>query len=587
MATAQMAPRPASRQRLVAVLARGRGKQLVGVGLLLLASSAVPLAGPQLLRLFIDHAVLGRPLPLLALIAGGFLAVSVLNQLLGVAVAYASARLAWGATNALREEVAGHVLALDAAFHDGHTPGEMIERTDGDVTALSSFVSSFVAQVAGGTLTVVGVLVVVFLEDWRLGLGMAGFVAVATATVAALRNAAVPQATERRAASARLFGDVEERLYGAEDLRANAGGAHAIRRFQQVLALFLNASRRADLATWTTWVVTLLVFAAGGVLSLVAGTMLFEAGAISLGTVYLLFRYTTLLRDPLEQISDQQQVAQEAIAGFSRVQQLLDERPTIRDTGRSALPVGPLPVGLAGVTFAYPNGAQVLHGLDLSLRAGAVLGVVGRTGSGKTTLSRLLLRLLDPTEGAVRMAGTDLRDVSLAELRRHVALVTQEVQLFDASVRDNLTLFGAFQADDLRLVDVLDGLGLGPWYRALPDGLETVLGTGGAGASAGEAQLLAFARVFLRDPGLVILDEATSRLDPVSEQCIEQAIDKLLVGRTAILIAHRLSTLDRADHLVVLERGRIVESGARDALAADAGSRFSGLLATASEGVLR
>jgi ATP-binding cassette, subfamily B, bacterial len=583
MATADLVPRT----RLIAVLARGRRAQLAGLGVLLLASALIPLAGPQLLRLFIDQAAAGQPFRLLALIAAGFLVVSFLNQVVAVTVAYASARLAWGATNELREEIAGHALDLDASFHDRHTPGALIERTDGDVTALSSFMSSFVVQVAGGALTLVGVLVVVFVEDWRLGLGMAGFVVVAAVTITVLRNVAVPHATERRAASARLFGEVEERLHGAEDLRANAGGAHALRRFQQALASLRHTSLRASLAIRTTWVVTLAVFAAGGVLSLVGGTALYEAGAISLGTVYLLFRYTTLLRDPLEQIADQQQVAQEAIAGFTRVQQLLDERPTIPDTGRRGLPDGPLPVELDGVSFVYPNGAKVLHELDLSLRSGGVLGVVGRTGSGKTTMTRLLTRLLDAGEGSVRIGGVDVRDVRLAELRRRVALVTQDVQLFEASVRDNLTLFGASRADDSRLIDVLDGLGLGPWYRALPDGLDTMLGAGGAGASAGEAQLLAFARVFLRDPGLVILDEATSRLDPVSERRIEHAIDELLVGRTAVLIAHRLDTLARADEIVVLDHGRIVEHGPRWALADDPESRFSGLLATASEGVLR
>ena len=373
MATVELAPQIPSRQRLVAVLARGRRGQLAVLGVLLLASSSIPLAGPQLLALFIDQAVLGQPLRVLALIAGGFLVVSLLNQVLTVGLAYAAARFAWNATNALRAEIAGHTLELDATFHDRHTPGELIERTDGDVTALSSFVSSFVVQVAGSTLTLVGVLVIVFLEDWRVGLGMVAFVGIAAATIAGVRNVAVPRATERRAASAQLFGEVEERLYGAEDLRANAGGAHAVRRFQQALATLVRTSLRASVAMRTTWVVTLAVFTAGGVLSLLAGTLLFEAGAISLGTVYLLFRYTTLLRDPLEQIADQQNVAQEAIAGFSRVQQLLDEQPTIHDTGRLPLPGGPLPVEFAGVEFHVPERSEgpARSRPDAAVRAGA------------------------------------------------------------------------------------------------------------------------------------------------------------------------------------------------------------------------
>jgi ATP-binding cassette, subfamily B, bacterial len=577
--------RPApSRQRLFAVLARGREAQLVGLGLLVLASSLLPLAGPQLLRVFIDNAVVGRPLSFLAFVACGYIGVLLLQQVLKVAVSYASTHLVWVATNALREQVAGHALELDLSFHDAHTPGELIERTDGDVTALSTFVSSFVVQLAGGALTLLGVVAVVLVEDWRIGLGMVGFVVVGALAIGRMRDFAVGPATERRAASARLFGEIEERLNSAEELRANAGGSYALRRFQHTLADFMRVSVRAAMATRTIWVVTGAVFAAGGVLSLLVGAILYDTGAISLGTVYLLFRYTVMVQDPLEQISDQQQLAQEAMAGFSRVQELLDERPSVRDTGRRSLPDGPLGVELREVSFAYPTSDKVLCGVDLRLRPGAVLGVVGRTGSGKTTLSRLLLRLVDPTEGTVRLDGVDARDVRLEDLRRRVALVTQDVQLFEATVRDNLTLFDVYPADDRELVGVLGDLGLGPWYRTLPDGLDTMLGSGGVGVSAGEAQLVAFARVFVRDPGVVILDEATSRLDPVSEARIERAVEKLLAGRTAVLIAHRLSTLDRVDEIVVLDQGRVVEHDVRQALVHDTDSRFAGLLATASGG---
>jgi ATP-binding cassette subfamily B protein len=218
------------------------------------------------------------------------------------------------------------------------------------------------------------------------------------------------------------------------------------------------------------------------------------------------------------------------------------------------------------------------------LAPGRVLGLLGRTGSGKTTLTRLLFRLYDPTAGAIRLGGVDPRDMRHDELRARVGMVTQDVQLFQATVRDNLTLFDR-SISDARIVAILEELGMRPWLNTLSLGLDTELSAGG-GLSAGESQLLAFARVFLQDPGLVVLDEASSRLDPATERLIERAVDKLLKGRTGIIIAHRLATVQRADEILILNRGRIAEHGAREQLACDPASRFATLLRVGMDEVL-
>ena len=207
------------------------------------------------------------------------------------------------------------------------------------------------------------------------------------------------------------------------------------------------------------------------------------------------------------------------------------------------------------------------------------MGLLGRTGSGKTTLTRLLFRLYEPAVGHILLDGASLSTYPLRELRRRIGMVTQEVQLFQATLRDNMTFFNA-TIDDAQILDVLHDLGMGNWYAAQPDGLDTMLQAGGAGLSAGEAQLLAFVRVFLKDPGLVILDEASSRLDPATEQLLERATDRLLTNRSAIIIAHRLVTVQRADTILLLEQGRIAEFGPRQALAQDRDSRFYQLLQT-------
>jgi ABC-type multidrug transport system fused ATPase/permease subunit len=218
-----------------------------------------------------------------------------------------------------------------------------------------------------------------------------------------------------------------------------------------------------------------------------------------------------------------------------------------------------------------------------------VVGLLGRTGSGKTTLTRLLFRLYDPDEGCICLgeAGrlADLRQAPLQALRRRVGMVTQNIQLFHATVRENLTFFDP-SIPDGKILGAIQDLGLGEWIQSLPNGLDTELSSGGGGLSAGEAQLLAFTRIFLRDPGLVILDEATSRLDPATEALIERAVDKLVRGRTAIIVAHRLGTVHRADDILILEDGQVCEWGERLALAGDPASRFSQLLETGLEEVL-
>ena len=261
---------------------------------------------------------------------------------------------------------------------------------------------------------------------------------------------------------------------------------------------------------------------------------------------------------------------------------------------QARLPEGPLRVTFDGVTFRYRDeqpGAEergsVLDDLSFVLEPGKVLGLLGRTGSGKTTLTRLLFRLYDPVAGTIRLGDVPLGDAGLSDLRQRVGLVTQDVQLFRGTVRDNVRLFGE-HVSDARILDAFRELGLREWLRSLPDGLDTALLSGSKSLSAGEAQLLAFTRVYLKNPGVVILDEASSRLDPATEQLLERAVDRLLHAprRTAIIIAHRLLTVGRADEIMVLKDGRIHEYGAREALAGDPSSHFNRLLQTGRGEVL-
>jgi ATP-binding cassette subfamily B protein len=283
----------------------------------------------------------------------------------------------------------------------------------------------------------------------------------------------------------------------------------------------------------------------------------------------------------------QVQNLQEIGANVERVNELFSISTRIKDPVGSGVPPasGPATAEFREVTFGYNPDEPVIRNVTFSVRPGSVLGLLGRTGSGKSTLARLIFRLYDPQAGVVTLDGTKVQSYRLEHLRSRVAMVTQDVQIFQASVRDNLTFFDDTVPDD-QLHEVIDELGLSQWFSRLPDGLDSRIEQGGKGLSAGEAQLLAFTRVFLRDPGLIILDEASSRLDPATETLIERVVDRLLTDRSAIIIAHRLATVARADDILVMEGGESVEFGNRERLARDTDSRFYGLLRTGLEDVL-
>ena len=560
------------------------------LAVLLFSGIGLQLLNPQIMRSFIDAALARAELGTLATYALLFIAVGLVNQVLTVATTYVGQDVGWRATNRLREDLARHCLNLDLGFYHERTPGELIERLDGDVTALSNFFSQLVVRVIGSGLLVVGTLVMLFREDWRVGLVLTVFAVVAMVTLNRARNLAVPQQREERQASANLFGLLEERLAGLDDIRANGAGAYTMLRYHERMRDLFQKGRRAIVLRSVTWLLAMGLFTVGNALTLGLGAYFFLIGAITIGTVYLFFQYTQMLQQPLEQITNQLQELQRATASIQRIQELRQIQSRVKDGPGALLPAGPLRVEFDDVSFAYADEADaeddlVLRELSFQLAPGQILGLLGRTGSGKTTISRLLFRFYDPTSGAIRLGGADSRTTRLPELRRRVGIVTQDVQLFSATVRDNLTLFDRAISDE-RVLTVIHELGLDGWYASLPDGLETKLDSGGAGLSAGEAQLLAFVRVFLRDPGLVILDEASSRLDPATERLIERAVDKLLKNRTGVIIAHRLTTVQRADEILILDGGRIGEHGRRADLARDPSSRFAQLLRVGMEEVL-
>ena len=627
---------------------------VLALGVTLLISIGLQLVNPQILRSFIDEARAGAADSLLTRMALIFIGVAISQQLIGVLVVYVTENLGWASTNDLRLDLARHTLGLDMSFHAAHTPGEMIERIDGDVMALSNFFSQFILQVFGNLLLVAGILLVLVREDWRISLSLTVFVVLTMYVLLRLANISVSSWEAERQSSADLFGFLEERLSGTEDIRSNNAREYVLDRFYRLTRTLMRNTIKAgiklNILLNTTWT----LFAVGNAVAILVSAALFRANVITLGTVFMIIYYTNMLNWPLERITQQMQDLQRAGASLIRILGIQRLRSKIPGEDQFVLPVGaspklapgPLSVAFENVTFGYddnetalaatdsamgepgmpkarkyvvsgdistgdiPDAAfaaaldprywriqdevaetkeMVLQNISFQLAPGRVIGLLGRTGSGKTTLTRLLFRLYDPDQGHIRLGNgagpVDIRDLPIQELRRGVGMVTQNIQLFHATVRENLTFFDPTIPDE-RIHQAITDLGLWEWFHSLPKGLDTELESGGGGLSAGEAQLLAFTRIFLRDPGLVILDEATSRLDPATEHLIEQAVGKLVHNRTAIIVAHRLGTVQRADDILILEDGQIVEHGARARLAEDPSSRFYHLLQTGLEEVL-
>lgn len=554
-------------------------QRVLMLAFLVVGTVGLQLLNPQIVRRFIDAASAnGAPQELLQL-ALFFIGIALLQQIVAVCATYVSEGVAWQATNELRADLALHCLQVDLSFHNTHTPGELIERIDGDIDTLANFFSQFVIQLAGSLLLLFGILGLLWWEDWRLGLAFTLFAAISLALFYRIRHVAVPYWGEAREASANLFGWIEEHLNTREDVRANGATAYVLHGLYKRTRWYLQKERRAGLMGLILWAASRGMLTIGNVLAFLFGAYLFWTGAFTLGTVYLLFHYTEMLRYPLSQMLRQIGDLQRAAAGITRVQELVETENKLVDGPGVNVPSGALAVSFQQVTFSYSDQQTILHDLSFALQAGHVLGVLGRTGSGKTTLARLLFRQYDPTAGQVLLGGTDIRKFRLAELRRHIGLVTQTVELFPASVRDNLTFFDP-AVPDTAIVQTLTEVGLGQWHHALPDGLDTELDAAGAGLSAGQAQLLAFARILLQDPAVVILDEASSRLDPATEALLDRALTRLFAGRTGIIIAHRLATIQRADKILILEDGRICEYGSRQSLSANRNSHFSQLLQT-------
>ena len=437
--------------------------------IMLLTSTGLQLLNPQIIKRFIDTAASGGVLTNLVQLAGIFLVVAVFNQLITVAVSYLGNDVAWRATNQLRGDLLKHCLRLDMRFHNVKTPGEMIERVDGDVTSISNFFAMFIVQVIGSFVLLAGILGFMFSVNVPIALVMTVFTLLSILFMVFIRNLGVDSSKNERAASASLFGLIEERIAGIEDVQANGHVPYVMNRFYRTMRTVFRKGRKAWLLRVIPWNTTVVLFALAVTAVLLLGVHYYMEGLISIGTLFLIYQYTQMLNDPIEMLGDQVQEFQKAKSGMLRSRELLSMHSVIEEGTEERLPEGPLGLEFSQVHFSYNQDKPVLQDITFAIKPGERLGIIGRTGSGKSSLSRVLLRLYNLDRGTIRVGGTDITKLSLQALYRRVGMVTQDVQLFDGTLRDNLTLFNGDVSDQM-IKETTDRLGLSQWINSQPEG---------------------------------------------------------------------------------------------------------------------
>ncbi len=484
---------------------------------------------------------------------------------------YTFRKVGMRATMRLREELYSRSIRQSDVFFLRHSTGEMISRVLGDVARLQSILGSDIGQMLQSIPTALAMLIVSFISSWQLS--MFCFVAIPVfAYVAGQLGRRIKKAARRsQEQSAVLVGQMEEALIGRRVVQAYGAEEYEERRFGATIAGNLKQELRVARATAATPAFMEIVGVAAMTSLLLFASTMTRAGIIKPASVLVTIASLLIMFTHVRRIGQLNSIVQNALAAARRIFEVLDEPVAVQDPPNpQPLPRFACEVRLENVSFDYGRGT-VLHGVDLVLRAGEAHALVGPSGAGKSTLAMLLPRFIDPTAGSVTIDGLDLRRVSVAALRAQIALVSQETHLFDGTIRDNIA-YGQPAASAQDVERAARAAFAHDFIAALPQGYDTALGERGLQLSAGQRQRLAIARAFLKNAPILILDEATSALDSASEHEVQKALEALLAGRTALIIAHRLSTVARADRIHVLEAGRVIESGSHAELLACGGA---------------
>ena len=545
-------------------------KVLVGVSALLLLRTGLALLPPLVQRRVIDQVIAAGDLSTLTILIGALIAIQALSQLVDFGDLYLRHAIGERFIFDLRVHIYEHLQQLSLSFYESTSTGELMSRVTNDVNALEQFVTHGVALTVVDFLRLLGASAVLVALNWQLALVMLVPLPLMAGGLWIFNHRARPIYRRVRDRLGDINATLQDKLAGIRVVQAFEREEEELRHFREVSRNYLQ-ERVEAIRTWSIFFPALhFISAAGGALVLGFGARLVVNERLTLGTLVAFLSYVVSFYEPLRRLTQVDNTFQQAIAAGERIFELLDTRSDIQDEpGAVYLEEIEGDVVFDSVHFRYGEGDKVLKDVSFHIAPGEMVALVGPSGAGKTSIANLLCRFYDPERGQVLVDGHDLREVQVQSLRQHVAVVLQDTFLFNTTVRDNLR-YGNPEASEKEMIAAATAAYAHRFIQELPEGYETEIGERGVRLSGGQKQRLALARAILADPRILILDEATSSVDAEAEYLIQQALDEVLQGRTALVIAHRLSTVRDADRIIALEDGHIREVGShKDLLAQD------------------
>jgi len=551
--------------RLLAYLKPHR-LRLVAAVLAMLGVSGITALLAYLVKPVLDDVFFAKRIHMLYLLPPLVVVLYLVKGTLSYAHQYLMSYIGGSIVNRLRDDLFRSLQRQPLSFFDSQATGVLMSRLTFDVTLLQDSATRVVTSFFKDCFTILGLSAVIFYRDWKMALIALGVFPLAAFIIVRLGKRLRRISRQTQKANAQLYTALNESLTAQRIVKAFAREDHEEKRFSQANWRFFNTRMKLIATRLLTPPMMEFLGSLGMAAIIFYGGYSVIKGYSTPGTFFSFLAALLMLYEPIKSLSGVQNTVQEGLAAATRVFGLMDRPPEIQDRpGARALPALSREIAYQGVSFSYHDDRVVLRDIDLAVRKGELLALVGPSGVGKTTLLNLLPRFYETTRGAVLIDGEDIRDVTLASLREQIGVVTQETILFNDTVRNNVA-YGRLTATEEEIVQALKAAHAYGFVRTLPQGLDTIIGEQGVRLSGGERQRLAIARALLKDPPILILDEATSSLDSEAEREVQQALDHLIAGRTTLVIAHRLSTVRNANRIIVMADGRIVETGTHASL---------------------